>query len=197
MREVMSGKSVESLFQDYKKSLIAGLNEITSQELVAFVEKMEKLSWKEATLFIMGNGGSAATATHFANDLFSLNLKVDGFKLQAECLSDNVSILTALGNDLSFDDIFVKQLEVKAKPGDALLILSASGNSSNLVKAAQWAKETGHTLMSITGFDGGRVHELSDFSLHIPSALGEYEKSEDLHLFVNHFLRYYFQMKLS
>ncbi len=145
----------------------------------------------------MGNGGSAATASHFANDLFSLNLKIRDFNLKAECLSDNVSVLTALGNDFSFDDVFVKQLEVKMKPGDAVLILSASGNSRNLVQAAEWVKEQGNTLFSITGFDGGRIHEVSDFSLHIPSKKGEYERSEDLHLFVNHFLRYYFQMKWS
>ncbi len=189
--------NIESLFLKYKENLIKGLNDIRSEDLEAFIEELERKSSKGATLYILGNGGSAATATHFANDLFSLNLKIEDFNLKAECLTDNTSILTALGNDFSFEEVFVKQLEVKATAQDSLLILSASGNSENLVRAALWAKEKGISVMSITGFDGGRVHELSDFPLHIPSAHGEYERSEDLHLFVNHFLRYYFQIKLT
>lgn len=193
----MQCKSVENLFNNYRESLVKGLQEVSIDQLQVFVNQIEKMAKNGSTLYIMGNGGSAATAAHFANDLFSLNLKIDEFNLLTECLTDNSSIITALGNDHSFDDIFVKQLEVKAKPGDALLLLSASGNSRNLVQAAEWAKAKGHAVLSITGFDGGRIYELSDCPIHIHSEKGEYEKSEDLHLFINHFLRFYILGKWS
>jgi len=193
----MQSKSVESIFKIYKENLIEGLLSINIEELQNFVGGIEKKAKAGASLYIIGNGGSAATASHFANDLFSLSVKIDEFNLKAESLTDNASIITALGNDLSFDDIFIKQLERRATFGDALLVLSASGNSENLVRAAQWAKEKRLLIFSITGFDGGRIHALSDYPIHIPSEEGEYEKSEDLHLFVNHFFRYYIQEKWS
>jgi len=189
--------NMDSLFQEYKDSLVAGLNQVDHDDLMSFISEIENMASLNQTLFIMGNGGSAATATHFVNDLFALNLKFPEFNLNVESLTENSSIVTALANDISYEEIFNLQLKVKAKSGDALLILSASGNSANLVKAAQWGKEHGYRIFSMTGFDGGEIKKLSDFSIHIETKKGEYERAEDLQLFINHFIRYYLQKKYS
>ena len=189
--------SVSSLFNNYKESLIKCLNSIEIDKVELLINKLEKMSQQGSSLFILGNGGSAATASHFANDLFALNLKYDFFNLKAHCLTDNHSIVTALANDQAFSEVFTQQLKVMMKPDDAILVLSASGNSPNLVEAAKWANKQGNSVLSILGFDGGEVLELSDISIHFQTQKNEYEKSEDLHLFINHFLRVYFQSKLD
>ena len=186
---------MNSLFEEYKDSLVSGLNQVDHHDLMTFISEIEKMASSNQTLFIMGNGGSAATASHFVNDLFALNLKYPEFNINVESLTENSSIVTALANDISYDEIFSLQLKVKAKAGDAVLILSASGNSENLVKAAQWAKDNECRIFSMTGFDGGAIKKLSDFSIHIETKNGEYERAEDLQLFVNHFIRYYLQRK--
>tara|TARA_Y100000296_G_C5082822_1_gene210825 strand:+ start:198 stop:800 length:603 start_codon:yes stop_codon:yes gene_type:complete len=194
---MMNDESVNELFLSYKESLIKSLNSIDLKALDKLISEIESMSKSGATLYILGNGGSAATASHFVNDLFSLKRKYQSFNLNAESLTDNISIVTALGNDIDFDDIFSEQLSVKMKAGDALLVLSASGNSTNLVKACSWARENGFKVFSILGFDGGKVLDLSHTSLHLKTEQGEYERAEDLHLFVNHFIRLYFQNSLK
>ncbi|MBC98174.1 MAG: sugar isomerase [Halobacteriovoraceae bacterium] len=193
---MMNDESVNELFLSYKESLIKSLNSIDLKALDKLISEIESMSKSGATLYILGNGGSAATASHFVNDLFSLKLRFNNFNLNAESLTDNVSIVTSIGNDISYDDVFKQQLKAKMKKGDALLILSASGNSSNLVNACLWARENNYKIFSILGFDGGKVLNLSHTSLHLQTKQGEYERAEDLHLFVNHFIRLYFQKSL-
>ncbi len=136
------------------------------------------------TVFVIGNGGSASTASHFANDL-AIGTR-SSRRYSVVSLVDNVSILTAVGNDYSFDDVFVRQLRLLANPGDLLLAISVSGNSPNILKAVDWANENGVRTLGWTGFDGGELLKRAHAAVHVPTVKGEYGPAEDAHMILTH-----------
>ncbi len=142
------------------------------------------------TIFFIGNGGSAATASHFANDLaYGTNDYDQPFR--AISLTDNVPVLTALGNDFGYEDIFLRQLQVLAKKGDVLVGISASGNSANLVKAFDYALSVDIKTVAITAFDGGKIKALADEGIHVPTEPQEYGPAEDAHMVLDHLVSAY------
>jgi D-sedoheptulose 7-phosphate isomerase len=144
-------------------------------------------AWKkDAQLFICGNGGSAANALHIVNDLFYGIAKSNGKGIKAHALSANQSIITCFANDISYDEIFSRQLDVLGNPGDILLVLSGSGNSSNILQALKKAKELRMTSYAIVGFSGGKAMEIADAPLHIP--VDDMQISEDMQLIIGHML---------
>lgn len=144
---------------------------------------------KGKRIWTMGNGGSAATASHIAAD-FSKTAAVPGrAPVQCVSLSDNVAYLTAIGNDLSFDSIFSRQLENFLGRGDLVLLVSGSGNSPNLIKAARLAKTRGATTASLLGFDGGKLKAISDLVVLVPSE--QYGVIEDIHMAIGHIITFY------
>lgn len=142
-------------------------------------------AWRDGRrVFVFGNGGSASTASHYVAD-FVKTAAVEGQKrLAAFCLNDNIGLLTALGNDISYDETFSYPLASYAQTGDVAVALSCSGNSPNVLRAANWAREHGMTVVALTGFAGGKLKELADIHINIPSS--NYGLIEDLHLSVNH-----------
>lgn len=188
---------LEKVFQEYKENLQQGLNSVPLKELKALTQHFIELSDQKKNLYIMGNGGSCATSAHFANDLHGISLKIPRFNLRAEALGMNSAIMSGLSNDYGFEHSYSKILEKKLHEGDSVFLISASGNSPNLVRAANMAKAKGARVLSLVGFDGGELKNLSDICVHIPSKTGEYEKSEDLHLIVNHFIRTYLTLALG
>lgn len=140
-------------------------------------------------VYSCGNGGSAAIANHLVCDHSKLVRTDTELNSRIVSLSSTVEIITAIGNDLSFDEIFVYQLRVLAKPGDALITISSSGNSENIVKAAQWAKDNGLPVISMTGFSGGRSAEIADVNLHVREE--NYGIVEDVHQSLMHILAQY------
>ena len=140
-----------------------------------------------ATLFIAGNGGSAATASHMATDLGVGSIRRAN-PIRAVSLCENSSVLTALSNDLNFEDVFATQLTLLAKPGDILITFSASGNSKNILNAITKAKSIGVYSVAITGFNGGEAKEIADASLHVETKLGSYGIVEDVHSTISHML---------
>jgi len=144
------------------------------------------------SIWIAGNGGSAATASHFATDLSRCTNK-DSNPVRGISLCDNSSLITAIGNDFGFEFIFSKQLSSLAAEGDLLVTLSASGNSQNLLSAMNWAKANGLSNLALTGFDGGQAKLISDFSLHVPTAVGDYGVAEDSHSILCHYLSMQFR----
>ena len=151
------------------------------------------------TIFVAGNGGSAATATTMANDIGFDILKKTGtdqpFKIFS--LTDNNSVITAIANDVGYDNIFINQLKIHYKEGDKLIVISASGNSKNVILASEWVKSRGGTVIGMLGFDGGELRKICDLSILIPSLKGEYGPVEDMHLMINHLLAHWFQNKLK
>jgi D-sedoheptulose 7-phosphate isomerase len=139
-----------------------------------------------ATVFVLGNGGSAATASHMACDLMK-GARVPGVPpFRVVALTDNVPLLTAWGNDVSYESVFAEQLAALVRPGDLLVAISASGNSPNILAAARMAREASATVVALTGASGGRLRALSDLTLQVPSP--SIEQVEDAHLMIAHSL---------
>jgi len=138
-------------------------------------------------LWLSGNGGSAATASHFATDLSRCNNSF-GDPIRGISLCGNSGLITAISNDFGFDQIFTRQLSNAAVKGDLLVVISASGNSKNLLLAMEWAKNNGVKTLALTGFDGGKAKMLADTSLHVPTSDGDYGVAEDAHSMLCHFL---------
>ena len=123
------------------------------------------------TIYIIGNGGSAATASHMVVDFGKgSNEKPDsaGNFFRVECRADNVPSITEIANDISYDDIFLFQLERKLKPGDLVIAISGSGNSRNIIKALEYAKSIGVPVVGMTGYNDKKLIKLCDFSMHCP-----------------------------
>lgn len=138
-------------------------------------------------VYTMGNGGSASTASHFVCD-FSKGLSEEfgGEKFIFECLSDNVATMMAIANDFSYDDIFKYQLERRLTPKDLIIAISGSGNSVNILKAVEYAKEVGAKVIGITGYKGGKLKELADYSMHVD--IEDMQIAEDVHMMFDHML---------
>ncbi|MGH3666188.1 MAG: D-sedoheptulose-7-phosphate isomerase [Egibacteraceae bacterium] len=134
-----------------------------------------------ATIYIAGNGGSAATATHLVNDLGKATKRSGQRPLRVMCLSDNASWLTALGNDEGYERVFTGQLENFAAPGDVLIVISASGCSPNLIDVVAYAAAHGLETMGLLGFDGGVLKDRVDHLLWLPSEIGAYGLVESGH----------------
>jgi D-sedoheptulose 7-phosphate isomerase len=143
------------------------------------------------TIFLLGNGGSASTASHFANDL-GLGPRIFGGKAyRAISLADNMAFVTAAGNDVGYDTVFVEQLKTLMMPGDVVVGISASGNSPNVVKAIEYAKAHRGITVGFAGFDGGQLVKAADFSVHIATPKGDYGPVEDLHMVLDHLITSY------
>ncbi len=179
---------------EYTKSYFSYLNSVFEAIDFESVSKIINLiidtGRNRSCIYIFGNGGSAATATHLANDL---NVGVNNccHRLNVRGLVENTSVLTAIANDFSYEDIFKKQIESCLNPEDLILAYSVSGNSENVIKAVEHANSRGVTTVSFTGFSGGRLKNISKYNVHIPSEEGEYGPVEDAHLTCNHIISNY------
>jgi D-sedoheptulose 7-phosphate isomerase len=166
------------------------LKSIDRKEIGKFAETLLDAREREATVFFIGNGGSAATASHFANDIaVGTNSYTKPFR--AISLTDNQAIITAIGNDFGFDEIFSRQLQLLGKQGDIVVAISASGNSKNLLKAFEYAKENEIKTVAITGFSGGAMKEMADEGIHVPTGSKEYGPAEDAHMILDHLIGNY------
>jgi len=146
-------------------------------------------------IIFMGNGGSAATASHAICDLSKTAMVANQRPIRAVCLSDNVALITAWSNDVSFDDAFCGQLRQSLDPGDVVIGISGSGNSRNVVKALQYAKAHGALTIALVGFDGGEAMKVADLALHVPCA--NYQFIEDIHMVVVHLIMLVLRSKLE
>ena len=153
------------------------------------VDILTKVYSAGGMVYSCGNGGSAAIANHLVCDHCKLVQTDTQLTPRIVSLSATVEMITAIGNDISFDDVFLYQLRSMAKPGDALITISSSGDSENIVKAARWAKENGLPVISMTGFSGGRSADIADANLHITA--DNYGVIEDVHQSLMHILAQY------
>ncbi len=174
----------------YINYLQSVLQRIDTTEIGRFVETLLDARERSATVFFIGNGGSAATASHFANDL-SIGTNDYDQPFRVISLTDNVPIITAIGNDFGHEEIFVRQLRVLGKQGDVLVGISASGNSPNLIRAFDYALSAGIKTVAITAFDGGQLRTMADESIHVPTEPKEYGPAEDAHMVLDHLVGAY------
>ncbi len=166
------------------------LQVIDPVEIGRFIATLLDVRERGAAVFFIGNGGSAATASHFANDL-SIGTNEYDKPFRAISLTDNVAVITAIGNDFGYEDIFVRQLRVLGKRGDVVVGISASGNSPNLLKAFEYARSTGIKTVAITAFDGGKMKAVADEGIHVATGLKEYGPAEDAHMVLDHLVGAY------
>ncbi len=138
------------------------------------------------TIYIFGNGGSSATASHFQNDFNKGVSEHTEKKFNFLCLNDNVATMMAVANDIGFEEVFRFQLRGHLKPGDLVVAISGSGNSANVINAVEYAKECGNQIIGLTGFGGGKLRELSDVSLHVP--VNSMQITEDVHMVFDHLM---------
>lgn len=175
----------------YLDYLASCLQSVDCTAVEAFIRLLLAARENGKTVFFIGNGGSAATASHFANDISIGTRTGDDRPFRAVSLTDNIPVMTALANDEGYDRMFIDQLKVHMRDGDALVAISASGNSPNVIAAVEYAKTRGATVVGMTGFDGGRLKALSDISLHLATARGEYGPVEDMHMIFDHLIGSY------
>lgn len=172
---------------EYKNQLIKSLDLIESKVVRKIVDEIFEARQNNRTIFIIGNGGSAATASHMATD-FTFGSRMKDPYIKAISLVDNSAIITATGNDVDFESIFSRRLNAIGSEGDILIMVSASGNSPNLLACIDTCKAKGIKTISLTGFNGGQLKDLVDISLHIPTEMGAYGIAEDSHMIVGHII---------
>lgn len=179
----------------YLNGMARLLGEIDCRGIDDFAELMVDAWRNDRRVFVFGNGGSATTASHHACDLMK-TAAVDGQRrLNAFSLVDNVGIGTAIGNDLDYEQVFVYLLETYAKRGDLAVAISGSGNSPNVLRACTWARRNGVKVIALTGFSGGKLKDLADLHINIPS--DNYGYVEDLHLAIGHMVAQILKARIS
>lgn len=174
------------LVKEYLEQLEQVLRDLPREPLFAIIARLRMARLEGQRVYVMGNGGSAATATHMAAD-FSKNTRQEGRPpFQAFGLADNTSMITAYANDEGYENIFSEPLRTFGRPGDVVIAISGSGNSRNILKGVQAACELGMTTIGLTGMGGGRLKDLVDLCLVVPSP--RIEQVEDLHLVIDHLI---------
>ena len=186
-------KSAQEFATGYLSYLSELLKRLDTHAIAAFIKELEEARKSGNTVFLAGNGGSAATASHMANDIGLDVLKKSGTQtpFRVLALSASIPVITAIGNDDGYENVFLYQLKIHYRPGDKLVVITASGNSPNVVIAAEWVKQQGGRVIGLLGFDGGKVKGLCDVVIHAETPKGEYGPVEDIHMIMDHLVSNY------
>jgi D-sedoheptulose 7-phosphate isomerase len=170
----------------YMDELAAALAATPREPLEAIAQALWETYERDGTIVICGNGGSAASASHFACDLAKWTIHAGRRRVRALALTDNIPVMLAWSNDTSYERVFVEQLINLYRPGDTLVAISGSGNSPNVLRAVEWANAQGATTIGMSGFDGGRLANLARIALVAPNHF--MPQVEDVHMAICHAL---------
>lgn len=174
--------AVENYFSTFK----AILDNMDAVQIQNVIEVLHKARIERRLIFIMGNGGSASTASHFVCDLAKNTRLSDLPHFRVVGLADNMAILSAYANDEGFENVFVHQLATLVKEGDIVIGISTSGKSQNVLNAVELANQIGAVTIGFTGFDAGKLGSMVDYHIHVPSDC--IEQVEDIHLLLEHLI---------
>lgn len=174
------------LVDKYLKKEIEILEKLDKEKLCAALEVLVNALNDDRDIYIFGNGGSSATASHFQNDFNKGVSEHTEKKFRFHCLNDNVPTIMAIANDISFDEVFRQQLINKVKDTDIIMAISGSGNSKNVINAVEYAKQCGAYVIGITGYDGGKLYQMADLNLHVP--VNSMQITEDVHMIFDHLM---------
>ncbi|HOV28312.1 MAG TPA: SIS domain-containing protein [Pseudobacteroides sp.] len=177
---------------DIVKSLMDKLDKRLIEKAIDLIFEAYK---SDKQLFIMGNGGSASTAMHFACDIGKGTIIEGKKRFRVISLNDNIALITAISNDYGYEHVFSEQLKNLVNEKDIIVAISASGNSPNLLNAVDYAKQKGAFTISFVGFDGGNLKQKSDLCIHIENY--NYGKIEDIHLFLCHIISHAIKGKIE
>jgi D-sedoheptulose 7-phosphate isomerase len=169
---------VSSEFSNVNESIEASITSV-SKVLLQGLQR-------NSSIWVMGNGGSASTADHFEIDLLSIRFTKSHLPIKVFSLAANSAVISAIANDLSYEEVFSIQLERKAQPKDIAIFISASGNSPNLLRAAEVCKRKEIQTIGLVGFDGGKLKSITDLIIHVETRMGDYAVAENKHLAVCH-----------
>jgi D-sedoheptulose 7-phosphate isomerase len=186
---------VDGHLDEYLNRLRGAIDAIPRERLNALGEALFRAYRNNKQVFLLGNGGSSSTASHMAADLAKNTIGPNMKRFRIVSLNDNAAIMTALANDLGYENVFSEQLSNLVQAGDVLIVVSASGNSPNVLKAMRYARACSAEVAGLLGFDGGVAAELADIPLIVPS--NHYGVVEDVHLIINHILVDYFKARLA
>jgi len=168
----------------YFSRLKSTIDAISIESLSNLMNLLEKSRDEGRFVYIMGNGGSAATASHFVCDFNKGLLSEDRKSYRFVCLNDNLPTMMAWANDISYEEIFVGQLKNFLNEGDIVIGISGSGNSMNIIKAIDYANENGGITVGLTGYDGGKLLKKAKYNVHVP--VDDMQITEDLHMVLDH-----------
>lgn len=173
--------------ETYIKREIDVLKKLDINAIDKVINVLEEARAKNADIYIFGNGGSAATASHYCCDFNKgVSRETNGNKYRFHCLSDNVPTMMALANDVAYEEIFREQLKGILNKDDLVIGISGSGNSANVVNAVQYAKEVGCKVIGITGYHGGKLRQLADY--HLDAEIDDMQIAEDVHMIFDHLM---------
>lgn len=185
-----NGSATDHWLKNYVARQSEVLNALPFAEISAFIRVLREAAENDRNIFVIGNGGNAASGAHFATDLGKGASDVYAKRFRVMSLADNGPWMTALGNDYSYDEVFTRQLMNFAVPGDVLIASSVSGNSPNLVAAAKWAGANGLQTLALVGAKRGKLAEVSDRVIVVPDT--HYGRVEDAQMTILHMLAYAF-----
>ena len=175
-----------SAISEYLNLEIEILNKLDRDSISALMNCLADALEQEKDIYIFGNGGSAATASHIQNDFNKGLSEWTEKKFRFNCLSDNIATLTAIANDISYDEVYRFPLKGRLRSTDIVFAISGSGNSKNVINAVEYAKEIGATVIGITGYDGGRLGKLADIHVNVP--VMSMQVTEDIHMVLDHMI---------
>lgn len=167
----------------YYQKLINTINLLDHSAIDDAVNLIRKAWENKKQIICFGNGGSSLTAQHFVTD-WNKSISYIGKPFRGRCLAENMGLLTALANDISYEDIFSEQLKYTIEPGDLVIGISGSGNSENVLRAIDYAQQQGNITLGLCGFDGGRLRQLADHVIWVP--INDMQISEDIHFSFGH-----------
>ena len=174
------------IIKAYLNEVGATLAKLPVETIERIVQVLEEARAQRRQVFLFGNGGSAATASHLACDLGKGTIMPGKPRLRAISLTDNMALLSAWANDASYEDVFAQQLENQVEPGDVVIGISGSGRSANVLNALRWAKSAGAVTIGLTGFNGGELKDMVDLCIVVPNHY--MEQIEDIHLLLGHII---------
>ena len=187
---------IKPFVTDYLTRLKLVLEDIKPEDVCDIISALEKTIEKKSRIYILGNGGSSATASHMVNDLGAGLRRREIINFDIVSLCDNSPVVTAIANDIGYENIFFMQMKGLLTSDDLIIAISCSGNSDNIVKSVDYAKDLGCKVVGITGFDGGYLRKISDINFHIDAPKDEYGLVEDAHMILDHIIySYYIQKK--
>ncbi len=176
----------KSAIKEYYEREIKIINNLNLEEINDAMNLIYKTYKNDGTIYICGNGGSASTASHFQNDFNKGISEYVEKKFRFQCINDNISTMLAISNDIGYEEVFRFQLKNKITPNDIFIGISGSGNSKNVLNAAEYAKKVGAKVIGITGYSGGKLKEISDCKMHVD--IMDMQITEDLHMTFDHMM---------
>jgi D-sedoheptulose 7-phosphate isomerase len=190
-KSVLPENAFHAFFTNYTNNINRIFNLIDISTVEALMHAIIAARLRNSQIILMGNGGSAAIASHLAADLAKQKFEGDEFLFRVMSLGDNLPWFSATANDFGYDNVFAQQLKVILQPDDVVVAISSSGNSKNVLNAISYANKKGAKTFGIVGFDGGKLLHIAQQSIYIPTKIGQYELMEDVAGIVSHMISNY------